>query len=112
MKHPRFLPILLIVISMVVIIIEWAGISSASLGTVVVGFLLIAPGLAALDIWRLAHGWIGVSMVLALNVALITVVATALAYAHMWSPRIGAVLLASLTAAAATVSLLQDRAEE
>jgi hypothetical protein len=111
MTRPRLLPIVLIVISMVVITIEWIGILSPGLGVVVVGFLLIAPGLAVLDIWRLVRGWIGVSMVLALNVALITVVATALAYTHLWSPRIGAGLLASLTAAAATVSVLQDRAE-
>jgi len=75
----------------------------------VASFVLIAPGWAVLDIWRLTSGWAGVSMILAVNLALATLIPGALLYAHAWSPTAALLVLAAVTVLGATIATVRRR---
>jgi uncharacterized membrane protein len=54
----------------------------------VVPFLLICPGMALIRRFRLAEWWVELILAIAVSVAIDTLLATAMAYAGVWSPRL------------------------
>jgi hypothetical protein len=71
----------------------------------VVWFLAVCPGLAAIGLLRLRDPWLAVALVPALSFAMDIIVAGILAYAGLWS---AAAVILILVAISVSGALLQD----
>src|SRR5690242_7230686 len=76
---------------------------------VVIGFVLVCPGLAIVRLVgvRSATAQLGVGV--AVSVALAILVPAALLYAHAWSPRAALAILVAITIAASTLEVALRR---
>ncbi len=103
--------LLLIVLAGAAVALQWADWEAPVRAVVVLAFIVFGPGWAVLRLWDLAGGWAGVGLIIALSLSLAMVVASATAYAGIWSP-LGAVCgLAGLTIFAAVASLVRVRGQ-
>lgn len=75
---------------------------------VVLGFLLIGPGLAIVRLLGIPAATAQLSLGIALSMALDVLVPAALLYSGAWSPSSALVILAALTIAAALVEVVLD----
>ncbi|HVW19414.1 MAG TPA: hypothetical protein VHB30_14300 [Solirubrobacteraceae bacterium] len=79
---------------------------------IVVGaFVAIAPGCAVLRLGRLAGGWTGLGLVVALSLTLDMIVAGSMLYAGVWSPLWSLAVLAGLTAVTSLAALVRPPLE-
>ena len=101
----------LLAVTIAALALELAGERSAPRAALVSAFVLVAPGWAILRVWDLASGWAGVAGVLAVSIALATIVPGALLYAHAWSPTAAIVILAGVTLAGCVAGLIRSGRE-
>lgn len=73
----------------------------------VVPFLLICPGMALVRRFRLAEGWLEFLLAIGVSVAVDTLLATAMAYAGVWSPRLLLAVLVWLSLIAGIEELIR-----
>jgi hypothetical protein len=72
--------------------------SQSVVRAVLVGvFVLVVPGWSLLEVWELAHGWLGVALVVATSTALASAVATVTLYLGMWSATLTLIVLVGIT---------------
>jgi hypothetical protein len=78
-------------------------------GALVAWFLLVGPGLTVVNLLRIRGPLIELVATFAVSMALGVAVAETLLYLGWWSPRLGLVILSSLTVALAVISLVSPR---
>jgi hypothetical protein len=72
--------------------------SQSVVRAVLVGvFVLAVPGWSLLDVWELAHRWLGAALVVATSTALASAVATVMLYLGMWSATLTLTVLVGIT---------------
>jgi uncharacterized membrane protein len=73
----------------------------------VVPFLLICPGMALVRRFRLAEWWLELLLAIGVSVAVDTLLATAMVYAGVWSPRLLLAVLVWLSLIAGIEELIR-----
>lgn len=73
---------------------------------VAIAYLLVAPGLAVMRLLDLAHRWATAILSIALSLGIVTVVATALLLADLWTPGRALAIVGCITLLAAGARLV------
>jgi hypothetical protein len=105
--RPYVLPGVLALAAVAAVSLALLDVGSPVRALVVAGFVLLAPGLAILDVVDLASGWFGIALACALSIALGTLVATVQLFTGTWSPDLALVVLALVTVAANVASAVR-----
>ncbi len=87
-----------------VALVTFAGVLPALRPAVVVWFVLVCPGAAIVGLVRPPDPWLRLSLILALSIALATLISGLLLYAGAWSPDTALVVLIGITVAATAAS--------
>ena len=98
-------PIVVVLSVLAVALMAAAGGSSTPRTAIVVWFLLTGPGLALTPLLRLNDRWAEWTVVVAISLALDTLVATAFLYAAAWRPWAVFCVLAAVSLAGAAMQL-------
>lgn len=85
------------------------GVDSPVRTAVAIAWLLVAPGWAVVSLLDLAQRWAAAMLAVALSLSLVTVVATALLVADLWTPGRALAIVGCITLLAAGARLMIPR---
>jgi hypothetical protein len=106
MKADRLIGISLILSTLLLWALYALNVESPVRVAVAIVYLLVAPGLAVMGLLDLAQRWATAVLSLALSLGIVTVVATALLLAHVWTPGRALGIIGCITLLAAGAKLV------
>ena len=106
MKADRLIGISLILATALLWALYAAHVESPVRVAVAMVYLLVAPGLATMSLLDLAQRWATAVLAIALSLGIVTVVATALLLAHLWTPGRALAIVGCITLLAAGARLV------
>jgi hypothetical protein len=106
MKADRTLGVTLILATGLLWALYALGVDSPVRALVAIGYLLVAPGLAVMSLLDLAQRWAAALLAVALSLGIVTVVATALLLANLWTPGRALAIVGCITLLSAAVRLV------